>query len=32
MQNGPGIRNENGVFLTHQEYDTLMAQNAEQVS
>jgi transposase len=29
MQNGPGIRNEKGVFLTHQEYDNLMAQIAE---
>ncbi len=29
MQNGLGRRNEDGVFLTHQEYDTLMAQNAE---
>ncbi len=29
MQNGPGIRSEKGVFLTHQEYDALMAQNAE---
>jgi transposase len=29
MQNGSGIRDEKGVFLTHQEYDALMAQNAE---
>jgi len=29
MQNGPGIRNENGVFLTHQEYDNLMARDQE---
>jgi len=29
MQNGPGIHSEKGVFLTHQEYDVLMAQNAE---
>lgn len=29
MQNGPGIRSKEGVFLTHQEYDNLMAQTAE---
>ena len=26
MQNGPGIHSEEGVFLTHEEYDNLMAQ------
>ena len=29
MQNGPGIRNEEGVFLTHQEYDNLMDRDQE---
>ena len=29
MQNGPGIRNQEGVFLTHQEYDNLMDRDQE---
>lgn len=29
MQNGPGKYSEEGVFLTHQEYDALMARNSE---
>jgi len=29
MQNAPGIRNDKGVFLTHLEYDALMARDRE---
>ena len=29
MQNGPGKHSEEGVFLTHQEYDALMALDSE---
>lgn len=29
MQNAPGIQSEKGVFLTHKEYDTLLAHDRE---
>ena len=29
MQNAPGIESEEGVFLTHKEYDSLLAHNRE---